>query len=215
MLAPSGAEGGRTGVAIDYRALIDRITSVVDREAYFTPTAHLAPAQRAVLDEVRRRLSHPGFDADEVRTYVRAEHRAGRLDRVHLLSALHVIACHPAVAEWEEAARLVGEQELAALELGGPMLDANLASVDRHRGVLAFLRGHYEVALDYFARALERQRSAENFTNVLCTLCRLGDEDEATALLRQARRAFPTPLVAEIEHNVANDPDLALLRSEA
>jgi tetratricopeptide (TPR) repeat protein len=86
--------------------------------------------------------------------------------------------------------------------------------VDRHRGVLAYLRQHYEVALDYFARALERQRSAENFTNVLCTLLRLGDEDEARTLLVQARRSFPPQLVAEIDRNVAHDPDLSLLRSE-
>lgn len=201
-------------MAIDYQALIDRITTAVDASGYFTPVAHLGDAQRAVLARVAQRMGRPGFDPDEVRAFVRAEHAAGRLDRVHLLSALHVVACHPSVADWEEAARLVGEQELAALELGGPALEANLASVDRHRGVLAFLRHHHEVALDYFARALERQRTAENFTNVLCTLVRLGDEEEATNLLRQARRAFPPAMVAEIDHSVANDPDLALLRTE-
>ena len=201
-------------MAIDYQALIDRITTAVDSKAYFTPVAHVDQAQREVLAAAARRMARPGFEADEVRAFLHAEHAAGRLDRVHLLSALHVVACHPSVADWEEAARLVGEQELAALELGGPHLEANLASVDRHRGVLAFLRHHYEVALDYFARALERQRSAENFTNVLATLLRLGDEDEAVNLLRQARRAFPAPLVAEIDKNVSTDPDLALLRSE-
>ena len=130
------------------------------------------------------------------------------------LSALHVVACHPAVGEWEEAARLAGEQELAALELGGPRLEVNLASVDRHRGVLAFLRGHYDMALDHFARALERHRSPENFTNVLATLIRLGEEREALALLNQARRSFPSDFVAVVERSVANDPDLALIRTE-
>lgn len=201
-------------MAIDYQALIDRITSVVDREAYFVPIDHLGVAQQAVLREFQRRLAEPGFDPDALRAYIDAQHAAGRIDRVHRLSSLHVLACHPSVADWEEAARLVGEQELAALEMGGPNLEANLASVDRHRGVLAFLRGHFEVALDYFARALERQRSAENFTNVLATLIRLGDESEALSLLRQARRAFPAALAAEIDHNVATDPDLALLRAE-
>lgn len=200
-------------MALDYQALIARITDAVDREAYFTPTAHLDASQRAVLAEAERRMARPGFDAEGVRAWLRAEHAAGRIDRVHLLSALHVVACHPGVADWEEAARLVGEQELAALELGGPRLQDHLASVDRHRGVLAFLRGHYEVALDYFARALERQRTAENFTNVLCTLIRLGDEDEATDLLRHGRRSFPPAMIAEIDRNIAHDPDLALLRS--
>lgn len=202
-------------LALDYQALIDRITQVVDERAYFTPTSHVDGAQRAVLASIERRMNRAGgFDAEELRAYVRGEHAAGRIDRVLMLSSLHVIACHPSVADWEEAARLVGEQELAALELGGPQLEANLASVDRHRGVLAFLRGHYAVALDYFARALERQRSAENFTNVLCTLIRLGEEEEARTLLRQARRAFPPQLTAEIDRNVSTDPDLSLIRSE-
>jgi len=200
---------------VDYQTLIDRITRVVDQRAYFTPASHVDGSQRAVLAGVERRMSRSDLDPEETREYVRAEHRAGRIDKVMMLSALHVIACHPAVADWEEAARLVGEQELAALDLGGPNLEANLASVDRHRGVLAFLRGHFEVALDYFARALERQRSAENFTNVLCTLLRLGDEDEARSLLRQARRSFPPQLVVEIDRNVDVDPDLSLLRTES
>jgi tetratricopeptide (TPR) repeat protein len=201
-------------LALDYQALIDRITHVVDQQAYFTPVSHVDAAQRAVLAAIQQRMSRPGFDPEELRAYVRAEQSAGRIDRVMMLSALHVIACHPSVADWEEAARLVGEQEFAALELGGASLDANLASVDRHRGVLAYLRQHYEVALDYFARALERQRTPENFTNVLCTLIRLGEEDEARALLRQARRSFAPQFVAEVDRNVANDPDLFLLRTE-
>ncbi len=200
---------------MNYQALIDRITQAVDERAYFTPTSHLDAGQRAVLERARQAMARADFDPDQVRSMLRAESAAGRLDRVHLLSALHVVACHPKVADWEEAARLVGEEELAALELGGPGLEANLAAVDRHRGVLAYLRHHHEVALDYFARALERQRTAENFTNVLCALLRLGELSEARALLRQARGSFPGALVAEIDRNVAQDPDLALLRSEA
>lgn len=201
--------------AMNYQALIDRITQAVDERAYFTPAAHVDPAQRSVLQELERRMGRPDFDAETARAWLRGEHAAGRLDRVHWLSAQHVVACHPAVADWQEAARLCGEQELAALDLGGPNLEANLAAVERHRGVLAFLRRHYDVSLDYFARALERQRSAENFTNVLAALLRLGEHDEAQALLRQARGSFPANLVADIDRNVSTDPDLALLRPEA
>lgn len=200
-------------MSIDYRALLDRILDAVDERAYFTPTAHLDDGQGAMLPAFQQALAQPGFDPDEVRAYVQREHDAGRVDRVVMLSALHAIACHPAVAEWEEAARLAGEQELAALELGGPRLQKNLASVDRHRGVLAFLRGHFEAALDYFARAFERERSAENLTNILCTLLRLGEETEAWDLLREVRRAFPPELVAEIDTSIQTDPDLALLRT--
>lgn len=201
-------------MALDFQALIERVTQAVDQRAYTSPAIYIDGPQRAVLAAVERELSRADFDPEEVRAFVRREQAAGNIDKVKMLSALHVIACHPSVADWQEAARLVGEQELAALELGGPHLDANLASVDRHRGVLAFLRRHYEVALDYFARALERQRTPDNFTNVLAVLIRLGEEDEAVTLLRQARRTFPPEFVAEIEKTIKNDPDLALLRSE-
>lgn len=201
-------------MALDFQTLIDRITHAVDQRAYFVPTSHISGPQRAVFADFERRISRADFDPEETRAFLHQEHAAGNIDKVKMLSALHVIACHPSVADWEEAARLVGEQEFAALELGGADLEANLASVDRHRGVLAFLRRHYEVALDYFARALERQRSPENFTNVLAVLVRLGEEDEAGTLLRQARRTFPPDFVVEIDKTIKTDPDLALLRSE-
>ena len=204
---------GDAHVSIDYQALLDRILDAVDQQAYFTPTARLDGGKGTVLPAFQAALTDPDFDPDEIRAYVHREFRAGRIDRVVLLSALHAVACHPKVGEWEEAARLAGEQELAALELGGPHLQANLASVDRHRGVLAFLRQHYDVALDYFARAFERERSAENLTNILCTMLRLGEEAEAWDLLREVRRAFPPHLVAEIDDSIARDPDLALLRT--
>ncbi|MEN0067489.1 MAG: hypothetical protein AAGA48_35485 [Myxococcota bacterium] len=199
---------------MDYQTLLDRILDAVDKKAYFTPTAHRKASKGDhALPRLDALLAAPGFDPDEVRTYIHAEYQAGNINRVLMLSALHMVACHPGVAEWEEAARLAGEQELAALELGGPDLDANLASVDRHRGVLAFLKGHYDVALDYFARAFERERSPENFTNILATMLRLGEEDEANDLLRDVEQAFPAALIREIRRNIDHDPDLALLRS--
>ena len=207
------ANFGGSNVSIDYQSLLDRILDAVDERAYFTPTSHLDGGRGKLLPKFEASISDPDFDPDEVRAYVHSEYDAGRIDRVLLLSALHAVACHPKVAEWEEAARLVGEQELAALELGGPRLQANLASVDRHRGVLAFLRGYFEVALDYFARAFERERSAENLTNILCTMLRLGEEDEAWDLLREVRNAFPPELVEQIDRSIESDPDLALLRT--
>jgi len=200
---------------MDYQAIYARILQTVDQRAYLTPSAHVDRAQRAAMQELERIIQSPEFEPETTREQVSRYFQDGRIDRVMMLSALHVIACHPLVADWEEAARLVGEQEYAALEMGGPRLQDNLASVDRHRGVLAFLRGHYEVALDYFSRTLERQRSAENLQNILCTLLKLDEEDEAVALLAQIRRSFPSDLVEEIDQLVRDDPDLALLRSEA
>lgn len=200
---------------MDFQQLFSRILADVDEAAYFTPVEHIDASQRAAAAAIQEAMAAPEFDAESVRALVRRLADRGHIDTVMKLSALHVIACHPAVADYEEAARMVGEQEFAALEKGGPNLQANLASVDRHRGVLAFLKGHHEVALDYFARALERQRTAENVGNVLATLCAMGELEEAQALLEQVRGAFPKALVQDLEDSISRDPDLASLRSEA
>ena len=200
---------------MDFQQLFSRILATVDEAAYFTPVEHVDASQRAAASAIQEAMAADDFDADQVRALIHRLAERGHIDAVMKLSALHVVACHPAVADYEEAARMVGEQEFAALEKGGPNLQANLASVDRHRGVLGFLKGHHEVALDYFARALERQRSAENVGNVLATLCAMGELEEATALLTQVRGAFPAALVQQLNDSITRDPDLAPLRSEA
>lgn len=199
---------------MDYHAIFQRIRQTVDERAYFTPADGVDPAQRALMAELEQYIRSPGFEPAEARELLRRWHASGRIDRVTYLSGQCVIACHPRVADWTLAAQLAGEQELAALELGGDRLDDNLASVDRHRGVLAYLRGYYEAALDHFSRALERQRSAENLQNVLCTLIRLGEIDEAVDLLDHVRRVFPRSLVEELNRAIEVDPDLALLRTD-
>ena len=199
---------------MDYQAILDRILATADERAYLTPFSHVDSRFQGALAEVRTDLQSADFDPDRTRALVARLHDEGRLDRVHYFSALHVVAASPRVRDYAEAARLVAEQEMAALELGGPGLESNLASVDRHRGVLAFLRGQYEVALDYFTRSLERQRSAENLGNILCALIRLGEHDEATELLDQIRSSFPSDLVDELDSIIASDPDLIPLRME-
>lgn len=200
--------------AVDYQTLYARILQAVDTAAYLTPTEHVDPQQRPALDEIRALLHRRDFDADLTRGLIRKMHAEGRLDAVHVASALHVVAAHPKVRDWTEAARLAGEQEMAALDLGGPFLESNLASVDRHRGVLAFLRGHYGVALDHFTRAFERQRTPENVGNVLASLLRMGDMPEAESILAHVRRSFPPDLVDDLNRRIDADPDLAMLRPE-
>lgn len=194
--------------------ILDRILDTVDRDAYLTPTEGADSRFQAGLELIRRGLSDPATDASTVRALARGLHAEGRLDKVHLHSALHVIAAHPRVRDYDEAARQIAEQEQAALSLGGASLEHNLASVDRHRGVLAFLQEQYGVALDYFTRALERQRTAENLGNVLCTLVRLGEEDEARDILTSARRNLPTSFVQQLDERIDEDPDLVNLRME-
>ena len=199
---------------MDYRSVLERIIEQVDAVAYLTPSAQVDPRHRAVLTEVGAMIQDASISPDHIRTHIQRSYDNGRLDRVHYLSALHVLAASPRVQDWGEAARLAGEQELAALDQGGPYQQTNLAAVDRHRGVVAYLRGHYDNALDHFSRALERQRSAENLGNVLCTLIRLGETHEARSLLAQIRATLPQALVTDLTVMVNQDPDLALLRTE-
>lgn len=199
---------------MDFQQLFARVLDTVDKEAYFLPIDAVGTEQRAAVEAIRDAIANPDLSPSAVRTLIDRLAERGHIDPVLRLSSLHVLACHPRVADYEEAARLVGEQEFAALELGGPHQQANLASVDRHRGVLAFLKGHHEVALDYFARALERQRSAENIGNILCTLCAMGEFDEARSLLSQVRESFPHTLIEDLDRAISLDPDLAPLRSE-
>lgn len=197
---------------MDHERLFARIMQAVDVRAYRTPADAADPAQRAALQEVAEKLGDPTTDVEDLRAFVRQLHRDGRLDRVHMLSALGVIAAHPRVKDYAEAARLAGEQEFATLSLGGPHREHHLASVDRHRGVLAFLTGHAEIALDHFTRALERQRSAENLGNVLACLLRLGEFEEAEAIYAQVQQSVDDSTVRTLQRAIDEDPDLALLR---
>ncbi len=200
--------------SMNLEALFDRILHAVDEQAYLTPSAHVEPSQQQALAEIAGFIQSDAFEPESARALIRGFHRQNRIDKVMMCSALHVVAAHPSVADWAEAARLAGEQEQAAMELGGPRLQANLASVDRHRGVVAFLQGHFEIALDYFSRAFERQHNAENLGNVLCCLVALAEIDDARDLVSRVRRSFPADLVADLDDRIQRDPDLALLRDK-
>jgi tetratricopeptide (TPR) repeat protein len=197
---------------MDHRAILQRIRQSVDQQAYLPYADAVDPRQREAMLHIQQAIQATDFDASEARALAQRYHEAGAIDAVMLYSALHVIAASPQVRDYVEAARLVAQQELAAYELGGPGLAANLASVDRHRGVIAFLVGQNDVALDYFSRAFERQHTAGNLANVLATLVRLGDEAEARELLAAVRTSFPPGLAAALRDMIAADPDLALLR---
>jgi len=197
---------------LDPSALLARILKAVDDRAYLTPTTSVDPEQRAAMERIKAAMHDPSVSVEEIRGLISAEHAHGRIDRVHMLSALHVLAASPRVHDFTEAARLAGEQEQAALEQGGPHLQANLASVARHRGVLAFLSGHLEVALDHFTVAFERQRTPENVGNVMATLLRLGELDEAEALLAHVERSTTPAFVRDLHDRIDHDPDLSALR---
>jgi len=200
---------------VNYDALFDRILSRIDHDTYLAATNAVDGAHSQALRELEVRRKQPGVTPQELRALINTMYKQGRLDDIRRYSALHVIAASPMVADYDEAAAMVSAQEMAVLKTGGPRLQANLASVERHRGVLAFLLQRYEIALDYFSRAFERQHNAMNLSNVLSTLIRLGEHDEAVALLTQVRSAFPRPLVEELDHLIQTDSDLIPLRKEA
>lgn len=199
---------------MNHQALYDRILQKVDGQAYLAYADAVDPAQREAMAALGAQIQDPAVGADQVRAIARAAYHDGRIDQFNLLSVLHVIASSPKVRDYAEAARLIAEKELLAIREGGPAQNSRLASVERHRGAVAYLMGDHAVALEYFSRAFERQRSAGNLANVLNALIRLGDRDEAVDLLRQVRATLPERLNADLAEMISVDPDLALLRRE-
>lgn len=197
---------------MDYRRILDRIRSTVRLGSYLVPTSSVPAEQREALSAIAADIADPNSDPDLVRRRIFQLYAAGRIDRVMKLSAMGVLAASPNVRDYAEAARLAGQQEMVALEEGGPHRDAYLASADRHRGVLAYLLGRYEVALDWFTRALERERTAENLGNVIATLIRLGEIDEARSLLERVCAYFPDEVRLALLARIEEDDDLTRLR---
>ncbi|HHO49779.1 MAG TPA: tetratricopeptide repeat protein [Deltaproteobacteria bacterium] len=197
---------------MDYRRILDRIRSTIRVGSYLVPPSSVPAAQREALSGVAAAIADPDNDPEQIRLRILQLYAAGRIDRVMKLSALGVLAASPNVRDYAEAARLAGQQEMVALDEGGPHRDAYLASADRHRGVLAYLLGRYEVALDWFTRALERERTSENLGNVLSTLIRLGELDEARTLLDQACTSAPDTVRLELLSRIEIDDDLSRLR---
>jgi tetratricopeptide (TPR) repeat protein len=204
---------------MDYNAILERILNTVDREAYRFSGSHLSQPDAAAQKKVHEALANPSIDLDLIQRMVDQFHANGEIDEISRLSLLFVIAAHPRAKDYARAGRLLGERETAVWERAergnnDAEIERLLAAVDRHRGALAFLMGRYAHALDHFARALERERIADNLQNVLATLLRLGEEDDARELLGQVRQSYPAPVVEHLDRVIQEDPDLALLRQE-
>lgn len=192
-------------------SLLDRLRRAVDAgEVYLTPANSLPDRERQHAHAVMERAAVDG----PVAAYALVDRLRddGMVSRVAWASIRHVLAASPQVRDHREAARMAELQEHYALEEGGELLQARLASVDRHRGVLAFLRGHPALALDWFSRAFERQRTPENLGNVLAALVADGAREEANELLDTVREGFPQAFVTELVARIQADDDLADLR---
>lgn len=195
-----------------YASILDRIRSTLASASYLVPPGSAPSEQREVMRQIGVAIE-AGGDPELLRRKIHQLHAAGRIDRVMLLSALGVLAASPSVRDWEEAARLASQQEFAALEVEGPNRERYLASAYRHRGVITFLRGYYSAALDWFTRAFEREQTAENLGNILATLIRLGEVDEALTVRQAAVARLGVAGAAELEALIAADEDLARLRA--
>lgn len=197
---------------MDYQNILFRIRDTLRRNTYLVPTGGAPPAQRAALAEIASAIASPDADPDRIRQRIWQLHAAGKIDQVMKLSALSVLAASPHVRDLAEASRLAGQQEFAALDLGGAWRDAYLASADRHRGVIAFLAGNDVVALDWFTRSLERERSAENVGNVLAVLIRIGELGEARELYQRMLSTLREGMGDELRRRIEQDDDLIRLR---
>ncbi len=201
---------------MDYNAILERILNTVDREAYRFSGTHLSQPDAVAQRKVHEALGNPTIDLDVILRMVEQFHADGQIDEITRLSLLFVVAAHPRAKDYARAGQVLGERETAIWAIADRTSEADLerllAAVDRHRGALAFLMGRYSHALDHFARALERERAANNLQNVLATLLRLGEEEDARSLLGQIRQSYPAPVVELLERVIEQDPDLALLR---
>lgn len=197
---------------MDYQHILLRIRDTLRRSSYLVTTGGAPPAQREALAPIAAAIASPDADPDRIRQQIWQLHAAGKIDQVMKLSALSVLAASPHVRDLPEAARLASQQEFAALELGGPYRDSYLASADRHRGVIAFFAGNDVVALEWFTRALQRERSAENVSNVLVILIRLGEIEEASELAETMLATLPDQARRALQQAIDEDDDLARLR---
>ena len=129
-----------------------RIEDALARPCYIVPTSQVEPRYRDALAQLARWMARPDFDGELAVGKIRDWAQEGVLDDERMWSALSVVCSHPRVRNYLEASKCIALQESAALDKGGQGLDSAMASVERHRGVLAFCMGRPEVALECFIR---------------------------------------------------------------
>ena len=198
---------------MDFDQLLGRVLGSIEGEAFVMPAGGIEDAEeRQLVEGILGRLAPVGFDVEAVRADVRRLADQGRISRRREAILLLTIAGHPAVGDLREMARQIGVEEFETLSEGGPRLERRLAVVLHHRGVLAWMLGRYEVALDLESRSAEMAPSSDSLANILAILLRLGEEERARDLLERMRPGFPRPIVEQVDDLIQRDPDLALLR---
>jgi hypothetical protein len=92
---------------VDYNALFERILGQVDQAAYMPLADVVDPAQQAAMGEIETQLRDPSIPAHVTESLIHGSHQDGRIDRVHMLSALHVLAALIRLDDLSEAQALV------------------------------------------------------------------------------------------------------------
>lgn len=200
---------------MDRTLLFERIFQQVESEGYLTHrfTEHLPPETREEAEAILADLDD-GASLDELEARIRSAERKGLFHHRRALSMLCVVNSAPRFRRFRDACRYAGELEYEALlEEDEEARLYVLGALARHRGAVAYLMERFEEALDYFSRSLELGRSAQALGNVLACLLRLGEEEEADALLERIREAYPPSLVMDLETFINQDNDLAVLRA--
>ncbi|MFN3197212.1 MAG: hypothetical protein ACE366_02170 [Bradymonadia bacterium] len=199
---------------MDRSLLFERIFQQLEEEAYVTQafTEHMPEGAREEASAILA-AAEEGASIDALERRIAAAEAAGLFHRPRALSMLCVVSTSPRFKAFKAACRYAGELEYEALCLEhDDERRHTLAALARHRGAIAFLMERYEEALEQYSRSLELVRSAQALGNVLACLLRLGEEDEADALLTRIREAYPNPLVVQLETFIDQDNDLAVLR---
>ena len=81
-------------------ALFARIHQAVDEVAYLTPVVQVAPNQRAAMADIRQAFESTTYEVSACEEVIARCYRAGRVDKVMMYSALHVLHAHPKVGDY-------------------------------------------------------------------------------------------------------------------
>ena len=123
------------------------------RGSYLIPLDRQDPALRGPIAEVACMLLSPDVQRSQIDARIDAMRVSRVLDDACAWSLRGLVAAHPRFGDYCDALRCAALQELAALSAGGQSLRTRLASVERLRGVVAFLMDRPGVALEQIFRA--------------------------------------------------------------
>lgn len=193
-----------------YPSIEARVRQILAQRAYVGRVIEDGPDP-----EASGALYRAAFDGvtspDEVRALVEAHHAQGRIGLLARLEWLTLLASRPDVQDWPGAMRLLGEMERLTWTMDDERRNQNLASIARHRGVVAYLEGHYSVALEYFLDAVNRVLTLPNIHNLLCVTLRLSGRDAAQGLYAYIQSLIPEDAARDLAERIHQDPDLILL----